>query len=60
MDLTLQDGEVALLERVLTQALGDMRMEITDTENYDMRQDLKRDEEVLKSIIRRLNPSVAL
>ena len=60
MDLKLQEDEVALLERVLTQALGDLKMEITDTENYDMREGLKRDEEALKRIIRQLNPRAAI
>ena len=35
-------------------ALSDLRMEVSGTENYDMRQDLKKDEDVLKSIISRL------
>jgi hypothetical protein len=35
-------------------------MEISNTESYDMRESLKGDEEVLKSIIRRLNPTVPL
>lgn len=60
MELELQDSEVQLLERVLTSALGDLRMEITDTEKFELRESLKKDEEVLKSIIRRLNPRVAL
>ncbi len=60
MDLTLQDNEVNLLVRVLTQDLSSLRMEISNTESYDMRESLKGDEEVMKSIIRRLNPAVAL
>jgi hypothetical protein len=60
MDLMLQDSEVNLLTRVLTQDLSSLKMEISNTESYDMREDLKRDEEVLKSIIRRLNPTVPL
>jgi hypothetical protein len=60
MELTLQDSEVQLLERLLTSALGDLRMEITDTEKFEMRESMKKDEEVLKSIIRRLNPATPL
>jgi hypothetical protein len=60
MDVTLQDSEVNLLVRVLTQDLSSLRMEISNTESYDMRESLKGDEEVLKSIIRRLNPTVPL
>jgi len=60
MDLILQDSEVELLERLLTSTLGDLRMEISGTESQPMRESLKKDEEVLKSIIRRLNPRVTL
>jgi hypothetical protein len=54
MQLTLESKEVEVLKRVLSQFLSDLRMEVRDTENYDMRQDLKDDEDVLKSIIARL------
>jgi hypothetical protein len=60
MELTLQDSEVNFLLRVLEQTLSDLRMEISNTESYDMRQQLKQDELVLKSILRRLNPAIAL
>ena len=60
MELTLQDDEVAYLERVLQESLSDLRMEIAGTESFDLRERLKRDEAVLKSILRRLNPSIAL
>lgn len=60
MNLTLQDSEVNLLVRVLTQDLSSLKMEISNTESYDMRESLKGDEEVMKSIIRRLNPTVPL
>ena len=60
MDLTLQTSEVQLLERLLTSALGDLRMEISNTESFDLRESLKQDEAALKSIIRRLNPSAAV
>ncbi len=54
MELTLQTEEMELLKRVLSLALSDLRMEIADTENYDMRQGLKQDEETLKGILARL------
>jgi hypothetical protein len=60
MDLILQDNEVSYLQRVLEQDLAELRMEISNTESYDMRERLKQDEVVLKSIIRRLDPAVAL
>ncbi|MBF6598983.1 MAG: hypothetical protein IVW36_00555 [Dehalococcoidia bacterium] len=60
MDLTLEDSEANLLLRVLTQDLSALKMEISNTEDYGMREGLKRDEEVLKSVIRRLNPTAPL
>jgi hypothetical protein len=54
MELTLQIAEARLLRRILTQYLSDLRMEITDTENFDWRQDLKRDEESIKSLLTRI------
>lgn len=60
MELTLQDGEVNYLLRLLQQDLSELKMEISNTESYDMRQQLKQDEVVLKSILRRLDPAIAL
>ena len=59
VQLMLDGNEAEVLKRVLSQALSDLRMEISDTENYDMRQGLKRDEETLKSIIARLDVAPA-
>ena len=59
MELTLDANEAEVLKRVVSQALSDLPMEISDTDNYDMRQDLKRDEETLKSIIARLDSAPA-
>lgn len=54
MELALQPEEVALLRRILSNYLSDLRMEIADTERYDLRQELKRDEEMIKSLLARL------
>ena len=54
VDLKLGNYEAELLRRVLISYVSDLRMEIADTDNYDMRQGLKSDEEVLKGIIARL------
>jgi hypothetical protein len=54
MELRLEPGEVALLRTTLERAAADLREEIGKTENYDMRQDLKRDEETLRAIVARL------
>jgi hypothetical protein len=55
MELTLNDRELAILRRVLKQYLPDMRMTISDTENYEWRQSMKEDEAVLKELIARLD-----
>lgn len=54
MELALQPAEVSLLHRVLSSYLSDLRMEITDTEKYELREELKSDEALLKAIIARL------
>jgi len=54
MDLHLEAAEAELLRRVLTSYLSDLREEIGKTEDYDMRQSLKREEEQIKSLIERL------
>ncbi|HZP57749.1 MAG TPA: hypothetical protein VFC53_09385 [Dehalococcoidia bacterium] len=54
MDLTLERNEIDVLHRVLTQYLSDLRMEVRDTEDYDFRQRLKREEETVKAILDRL------
>jgi hypothetical protein len=52
--LQLDARETELLLGILNNALGDLRMTIADTENFDWRQDMKRDEEVIKGLIARL------
>lgn len=54
MQLTLQPDEATLLKDILTSYLSDLRMEIGDTENYELREDLKRDEEMIKVLLARL------
>jgi hypothetical protein len=54
MELSLQPDEVTLLTQVLTRALSELREEIAGTDSYDMRQDLKRDEQTLRSLLARL------
>ncbi len=61
MQLTLSSEEAALLRRVLTNRVSDLRMEISNTGRYAFRKDLQRDEAVLKGIVARLSeaqPSV--
>jgi hypothetical protein len=54
MQLDLQPNEVLLLTQVLQERLSDLRMEISNTEQYEMREALKREEATIKSLIVRL------
>ncbi len=42
------------MHRVLTNYLGDFRMEIADTDKYEWRESTKEAEATIKSVIRRL------
>ncbi len=52
--LDLQPQEVLLLQQVLNEYLANLRMEISNTEQYEMRESLKREEASLKSLLVRL------
>jgi hypothetical protein len=54
MQLTLDAEDVELLERILSSHLGDLRSEISNTDDYDFRQGLKADEARLRALIQRL------
>ncbi|MCL5263649.1 MAG: hypothetical protein M1343_00350 [Chloroflexi bacterium] len=54
MDLTLQPEEVLLLRRILVDYLADLRGEIADTDSYEMRKDLEREEAKIKALIGKL------
>lgn len=54
MQLEIQPREARLLLRILSNYLSDLRMEIVDTEDHNLRQELKEDEGVVKSIVARL------
>jgi hypothetical protein len=58
--LLLDERESDLVLRILSNALGDLRMTIADTENYAWRQDMKKDEELLKTLIARLERETSL
>lgn len=53
-DIRLNDQETEVLRRALGLFLSDLRMEIADTESFEMRQDLKADEAVIKGILVKL------
>lgn len=54
MNLFLESHEAALLRQVLTTYLANLREEVYKTENYDLRQALKQDEDSIKRLIARL------
>ena len=54
MDLTLTTDEISLLRRILENYLSDLRMEIVDTEKYELRQEMKHDDATIKSLLKRL------
>ncbi len=54
MQLTLQPEEAKLLKGVLINHLSNLRGEIADTDDYEWREALKRDEATIKMIISRL------
>ncbi|MGE0057026.1 MAG: hypothetical protein AB7P33_16730 [Dehalococcoidia bacterium] len=56
--IQLDDRESELLLQVLRNTLSDLRMTISDTENYDWRQEMKKDEELMKSLIARLESAL--
>lgn len=57
MELYLRANEVELLQSILSKYLSDLRMEIVSTEEYDLRQDLKQDEVMVKELLERLRHS---
>lgn len=59
MELTLQPSEASLLKSILMSYLSDLRMEIGDTEQYELRLELKREEETIKDLIARLEQAGA-
>jgi hypothetical protein len=54
MNLTLSNEEATLLLRMLKVDFGNLRVEISNTENYNWRVEMKVDEERLRGIIAQL------
>jgi hypothetical protein len=54
MELHLAAVERALLTDLLRRHLGDLRAEISHTDAYDFKQDLKVREELIRSLLARL------
>ena len=59
MTLALTAEEVALLDGLLSNDLGNLREEVYKTENYDMREALKRREMLLRNLQARIHGSAA-
>ena len=55
LSFTVEEYERGLLARILTDHLGDLRMEIANTDSAPMRQELHREEEAIKAMIARLS-----
>lgn len=60
MQVNLEPTEASLLLSILDSSLGDLRMEIGKTENFDLRNELKRREESLKNILARVRTASAV
>lgn len=54
MHLELDSADLELLRRVLERHLGNLRMEISNTENFDWRRSLHADEDRLKALLAKL------
>ena len=52
--LQLADEEAELLKSVLEEYISELRMEVSNTDSMDFREDLKRKEAILKSLAGRL------
>jgi hypothetical protein len=55
MALELKEDESGVLKKALEHYLGNLREEIVKTEKVDFKRPLKREEEVIKEIIKRLS-----
>lgn len=53
LDLDLKKADI--LKNILERYLGDLRMEIADTDNKDYREKLKEEEVVVKELIEKLS-----
>jgi hypothetical protein len=58
MQLRLNDDEVTVLRQVLEVYLAQLRDEVSNTDSYDLRQALKRNEEVIKGLMRKVSAEV--
>jgi hypothetical protein len=59
VQINLTQEEAAALSGVLSSYLSDLRMEIADTDSMQFREDLKRQEALLSSLLERLEADLA-
>jgi len=53
--LELDEVEAGLLKRILERYLGELRMEISNTEKLDWRREMHADEDLIKHLLQRLS-----
>jgi hypothetical protein len=54
MELVLSEQEARVLSELLENALPDLREEVYKTESYDLREQLKQREAIVRSLLERL------
>jgi hypothetical protein len=59
VELQLDSSQADLLREVLDMALRDLRHEISSTDNMEYTRTLKEREQMMRSILERLQPSAA-
>ena len=57
--ITLTQEEAVALRGALTSYVSDLRMEIADTDSWQFRQNLKREELLLKKLMEQLDAELA-
>jgi uncharacterized protein (DUF2164 family) len=57
--ITLTQEEAAALRDILRSYLSDLRMEVADTDSMQFRENLKREEVLLKKLLQQLDAELA-
>jgi hypothetical protein len=57
--ITFTQEEAAALRDILRSDLSDLRMEVADTDSLQFRENLKREEVLLKTLLQRLDAELA-
>jgi hypothetical protein len=60
VQITLTQEEAAALRGMLSSYLSDLRMEIADTDSLQFRENLKREEVLLRKLLQQLDADVAV